>query len=156
MVSQIYKILHKKQWVKRVLIVLAFLFVFQSYPPLCGACFIGECGSEVEVKTSSSRIDCHGSASVKPCHSKKSDTVPQSSGSHEDSCPSCSCIISGDVDASEKTVPTSSGHLPQFIVFEVSEIMDHDMVRRDISILDPPEKQARSHPIFIINSSFLI
>ena len=150
------KIFKKKHGLRQALFILAALFVFQSFPPLCGACFIGECGSAVEVKTASNEMDCHGSASEKPCHSKNTDTDSQSSDSQKDSCPSCSCSISGATDISEKTVLTSAGLSPLFFVYEVSEIMNHDLICRDFSFRNLPEPLARTHPIFIINSSFLI
>ncbi len=156
MMLKIQRKLMKNKWDRLGLMLLAALFVFQSYPPLCGACLTGECSSADGAYTSSSKMACHDAEPAKSCYSEKSDTESQSSESDEDSCPSCNCSITGAVDVPERIALTSTGSLPLFFVCEVLEIMDPAMNLREYSFLDSPAPGFRFHPIFILNSSFLI
>jgi hypothetical protein len=149
----------KNKWVRLTLGFLSILFAFQFQQTICSACLTGECGAIKITQDAEEKMPCHEAMPKKPCHSEDSDKESTPSESVPDGCSSCQCQIRGAVELDQKFALAPSSPVSPDLVLLVSRDVESFVRPIDlgrIDCLDPPGPVFRLHPIFILNSSFLI
>ncbi len=150
----------KGRWVSRVGLLAVILFVLQSSAVWC-ACSSGDAGVMGVVSASSRDVGCHGSAPMKGCPCKTSEKDSPSTGHATGACLDCHGLAPCVSTDSEKIFLVSSGPVSPDPVFLTPVAVDPE--RRSFlaqhhkpPFSNAPLRRARSIPVFVLNSAFLI
>jgi hypothetical protein len=146
----------KKQPNKLMLVMGALLFTLQTTPVYCGACLIRECRHTTSIYASSGDVVSDATMQTKKCCASESGTGLKSPEFVTESCPSCNCMLTEAIEDQTKVTLTSS--VPLRILFVPGF---PDSVYDSFNLSSHPrlvlsQLRARSNPIFVINSAYLI
>lgn len=156
MINKSLKKYLKKQPNKLMLIMGVLLFTLQTTPVYCGTCLITECRHTTSIYASFGDVVSDATMQTKKCCASESGTKLKSPESVKESCPSCNCMLTGEIKDQTKVTLTSS--VPLRILF-VSGFPDSVYDSFNLSshprlVLSQP--RARSNPLFVLNSTYLI
>lgn len=150
----------KCRWVRRVGLLAAILFVLQTNAILC-ACPSGDAGAMGIVSASSGDVACHGSVPAKTCPCETSDKGSHSSDHGTGTCPDCHSLTACASMGSENIALVSSGPVspePGLLTPVALDLGTRLLLLSSHNTPFPtaPTRRARSNPIFVLNSAFLI
>jgi len=156
MINEFLKKYLKKQPNKLILVMGVLLFTLQTTPVYCGACLIRECRHTTSIYASFGDVVSDATMQMKKCCASESGTGLKSPESVKESCPSCNCMLTGAIEVQTKVTLISSVPLRILFVpgFPDSVYNSFNLSSHPRLILSQP--RARSNPIFVINSAYLI
>jgi hypothetical protein len=141
----------KKHWIKIIMFTAGALFVLQVTPAPSGACLEVKC-----LCTFSTLKDMNRQNTKKKCCTHEPIKPSNRSAPREDCCPSCHCMLTGMVEDQLYIILNTSGHVPNLlackVLYDTGISPDYGIYRCSGAL----QCRLRSHPIFILNSTFLI
>ncbi len=150
---------HNKSFRLRMMLgILVALICLQTNAVLCACLQMGSDTTGI-VLASSEAMPNHGSMPMESCHCKSSDAESQPADSGADACPLCQGSVTCSTSDQRNLVLNSSGSFtlePILLASMTLDPLNGPMDLKNSPCSDLPQPHVRSHPLFVLNSTFRI